>query len=253
MAESRTIRHEFALNIAGGEAVPSILQLPRSSERVPGVVLLHGFSSRKERMADSIGRALVERGVASLAIDLPLHGTRDGGLEGLSLRNPLDLVQKWKLAVGEANAAIRYLSDQPAIDPGRLAVAGYSLGAYLAVIVASDAPHVRAVALAAGGDLPETTPFAALVRTFADPRKAVRALAGRPLLMVNGRFDRTIQPAQARALFDAAGEPKEIHWYDGGHWPPPAAIEIVADWLTARLRDGDRQSRTAKTSSHGAQ
>jgi hypothetical protein len=253
MAESRAIRHEFALDVAGGEPVPSILQLPRSSDRVPGVVLLHGFSSRKERMADSIGRSLADRGVASVAIDLPLHGTRDGGLEGLSLRNPLDLVQKWKLAVREANAAIRYLSEQPAVDPRRLAIAGYSLGAYLAVIVASEAPLVRAVALAAGGDLPETTPFAALVRTFADPRKAVRALAGRPLLMVNGRFDRTIQPAQARALFEAAGEPKEIHWYDGGHWPPPAAIEIVADWLADRLRDGERQPRTAKTSSHGAQ
>jgi len=204
-------------------------------------------------MADSIGRSLADRAVASVAIDLPLHGTRDGGLEGLSLRNPLDLVQKWKLAVREANTAIRYLSDQPAVDPRQLAIAGYSLGAYLAVIVASDAPLVRAVALAAGGDLPETTPFAALVRTFADPRKAVRSLAGRPLLMVNGRLDRTIQPAQARALFEAAGEPKEIHWYDGGHWPPPAAIEIVADWLAERLRDGERQARTAKTSSHGAQ
>jgi dienelactone hydrolase len=254
MADSRAIRHEFGLDIDGGASVPSIFQIPRSSQRVPGVVLLHGFSSRKERMADSIGRSLGDRGVASLAIDLPLHGTRDGGLEGLSLRNPLDLVQKWRLAVREASTAIRYLADQPAIDPRRLAIAGYSLGAYLAVIVASDTPLVRAVALAAGGDLPETTPFAGLVRTFADPRKAVRALAGRPLLMVNGRSDRTIQPSQARALFDAAGEPKEIQWYDGGHWPPPAAIELVADWLAGRLRDADRQpSRTAKTSSHGAQ
>lgn len=205
-------------------------------------------------MADSIGRSLVERGIASIAIDLPLHGTREGGLEGLSLRNPLDLVQKWRLAVREANAAIRYLTEQPAVDRRQLAIAGYSLGAYLAVIVASDTSAVRAVALAAGGDLPEATPFAALVRTFADPRKAVRSLTGRPLLMVNGRSDRTIQPTQARALFDAAGEPKEIRWYDGGHWPPPAAIESVADWLAARLRDADRQSsRTAKTSSHGAQ
>jgi uncharacterized protein len=254
MAESRTLRHVFELDIDAGEPVPAILQLPRSAERVPGVVLLHGFSSRKERMADSIGRSLLDRRVASLAIDLPLHGTRDGGLEGLSLRNPLDLVQKWRLAVREADAALRYLSGQPAIDPARIAIAGYSLGAYLAVMVASTTDRVRAVALAAGGDLPETTPFSALVRAFADPRKAVRQLAGRPLLMVNGRFDRTIQPAQARALFDAAAEPKEIQWYDGGHWPPPAAVDRVADWLADRLGSTDRQSsRTANTSSHGAQ
>src|SRR5947208_16875108 len=98
MTESRAIRHDFSLEVDGGEPVTSILHLPRSSEHVPGVVQLHGFSSRKERRADSIGRSLRDRGVASLAIDLPLHGTRDGGLEGLSLRNPLDLVQKWRLA-----------------------------------------------------------------------------------------------------------------------------------------------------------
>jgi uncharacterized protein len=254
MAQSPIIRHAFELDIDGGEPVPAILQVPRTTEHVPGVVLLHGFSSRKERMADSIGRALLLRGTASVAIDLPLHGTRDGGLESLSLRNPLDVVQKWRLAVREAHAAVRYLSTQSPIDSRRLGIAGYSLGAYLAVIVASDSPLVRAVALAAGGDLPETTPFAALVRTFADPRGAVRALAGRPLLMVNGRHDRTIQPAQARALFEAAGEPKELHWYDGGHWPPPDAIETVADWLADQLGDGGNQStRAAKMSSHGAQ
>ena len=254
MAESRFIRHAFELDIDGGEPVPAILQLPRTTDHVPGVVLLHGFSSRKERMADSIGRSLLQRGVASLAIDLPLHGTRDGGLEGLSLRNPLELVQKWRLAVREAHAAVRYLSEQPPIDQRRLGIAGYSLGAYLAVMVASDNQLVRTVALAAGGDLPETTPFAALVRTFADPRKAVRGLAGRPLLMVNGRHDRTIQPAQARALFEAAAEPKELRWYDGGHWPPTDAIETVADWLAEQLGDGDDgQRRTAKMSSHGAQ
>jgi dienelactone hydrolase len=254
MAESPFIRHAFELDSDGGEPIPAILQLPRTTGHVPGVVLLHGFSSRKERMADSIGRTLLRRGIASVAIDLPLHGTRDGGLESLSLRNPLDVVQKWRLAVREARAAVRYLSTQSAIDPRRLGIAGYSLGAYLALIVASDDQLLRTVALAAGGDLPEATPFAALVRTFADPRKAVRGLAGRPLLMVNGRHDRTIQPAQARALFEAAGEPKELRWYEGGHWPPPDAIETFANWLADQLGEsGNQSTRAAKMSSHGAQ
>ena len=42
--------------------------------------------------------------------------------------------------------------------------------------VAAKNPLVKAVALAAGGDLPEEAPFDSIVRTFADPRRAVRAV-----------------------------------------------------------------------------
>src|SRR6185436_10640914 len=91
-------------------------------------LLLHGFSSRKEQMADSIGRALLARSVGSLAIDLPLHGSRQSAVEGLSLQNPLALVQKWRLAVHEANGALAYLAERPTVDASRLAIGGYSLG-----------------------------------------------------------------------------------------------------------------------------
>jgi pimeloyl-ACP methyl ester carboxylesterase len=218
-----------------GDSVPAILQLPSSDEQVPAVLLLHGFSSRKERMADSIGRSLAARRVASLAIDLPLHGARDAGFEGLSFQNPVAVIQNWRRAIREADASLAYLEAHDAIDRRRIGIAGYSLGAYLATAVAADKPLARAVALAAGGDLPPQLPFASLVRTVADPRRAVRNLAGRPLLMVNGRFDRTIRPEQATALFDAADEPKELQWYEGGHWPPQSAIDAVADWLAEKL------------------
>jgi hypothetical protein len=241
----RHTRLSVELDIDGTENVPGILQLPRSESPVPAALLLHGFSSRKERMADSIGRALIERGVASLAIDLPLHGTREGSFENLSLRNPMALVGKWKQAVREARAAIHWLAEHHAIDPRRIGLGGYSLGAYLSVIVGADDPLVRAVALAAGGDLPEETPFASLVRAIADPRRAAHKLDGRPLFMINGRYDRTIKPAQARTLFDAAEEPKELHWYNGGHWPPQTAIDAVATWLSERLSDSDAASRSS--------
>jgi hypothetical protein len=196
-------------------------------------------------MADTIGRALAQRGCAALSVDLPLHGAREEGIEGLSLRNPLALVQKWTLGVREANAAIEYLRNRSDVDSSRIGIGGYSLGACLGVIVASRNNHVNALALAAGGDLPEKTPFSALVRSIADPRRAARAFAGRPLLMVNGRYDRTIRPEQARALFDAAGEPKEMRWYDGGHWPPQSAVDQVADWLAAQLLSGSAAGHSA--------
>lgn len=223
------------LSIEDGEHVPGILLLPTARQRVPAALLLHGYSSRKERMSELIGLALLRRGIASLAVDLPLHGERDGEIESLSYRNPFELVQRWRLAVSEARLGVRFLSGHPAIDGSRLALVGYSLGSFLGVIVAADEPLVRAVALAAGGDLPTRLPFAAVIRTVADPLRAVRKLAGRPLLMVNGRFDRTVAPDQAQRLFDIAGEPKELRWYAGGHWPPPNDVAAAVDWLGRAL------------------
>ncbi len=223
------------LSIQDGEHVPGLLLLPTARGRVPAALLLHGYSSRKERMSEVIGMSLLRRGIASLAIDLPLHGERDGEVESLSYRNPFELVQRWRLAMAEARLGLRFLSEHPAIDGARLALVGYSLGSFLGVIVAAQEPLVRAVVLAAGGDLPARLPFAAIVRTVADPLHAVRKLAGRPLLMVNGRFDRTIAADQAQRLFDAAAEPKELRWYAGGHWPPSNEVDAAVSWLDKQL------------------
>lgn len=223
------------LSIEDGEHVPGLLLAPTARHAVPGALLLHGYSSRKERMSEVIGMALLRRGIATLAIDLPLHGERDGEVESLSYRNPFELVQRWRVAISDARLGLRYLAGHAAIDGRRLALVGYSLGSFLGVTVAAEEPLVRAVVLAAGGDLPTRLPFAAIIRTIADPLRAVRNLAGRPLLMINGRFDRTVAAEQAQRLFDAAAEPKELRCYGGGHWPPPVEIEAAADWLRRQL------------------
>jgi hypothetical protein len=233
----RTVKgthRELLLDAGKKEQVPAILQLPSTSPS-PAVLLLHGFNSHKERLAGSIRAALLKRGVASLAIDLPSHGARERALSDISLQNPLALIRMWKLALHEAGAALRFLAGLPEVDATRIAIGGYSLGAYLGLFVAAQAAEVRALALVAGGDLPPGIPMERLVRATVDPRKAVRALDGRPLLMMNGQSDRTIQPAWATALFEAANEPKELRWYVGGHWPPPAVIHEVADWLASEI------------------
>jgi dienelactone hydrolase len=223
------------LDLGGTEPVPGILQLPRRDDPVPAVLLLHGFTSHKSDMARSIGHALYLHGVASLAIDLPMHGERLGVPSDLPIRNPLALVTTWHLALREAGLAVAYLAGVRGIDRNRIAIAGYSLGAYLSVCLAAKEPGICAVALTAGGDLPSVIPFIPLVRTIVDPCEAVRQLSGRPLLLMNGKRDRRIRPEDANALFAAACEPKEQRWYDGGHWPPSSAMVDVAEWLVNRL------------------
>ena len=216
-------------------AVPATLLLPSNATRSPAALLIHGYSSRKEHMAENVGRVLLGRGIASLAIDLPLHGTRRDPVAHQALTNPLELLRHWRLAVKEAHLSVQYLRARAEIHSDHLAVIGYSLGSYLATVLAADEPALRAVIVAAGGDLPAGTPFATLARTVVDPIRAVRKLKGRPLLVVHGKRDRTVRPDQAQRLFDAALEPKEIRWWDCGHYLPAPAIEHAADWLSGRV------------------
>ena len=226
-------RHRLQLTLAGAN-VPSILLLPSADRPIPAALLLHGYSSTKERLIDTMGRALAARGIAALAIDLPLHGGRDDALFAQARSNPLGLMQHWRAALAEARAAVRYLSQHEAVATDRVGVIGYSLGGYIALITAAHEPLCKAVVVAASGDLP-ATPWTAMMRTIADPIAAAHALQGRPLLMLHGHADRTIPPAQAERLYQAAREPKELRWYDAGHVLPRSAAEDASEWLVARL------------------
>ncbi len=241
--EERSVRggRRLTLTYRDTDEVPAILLIPTPSVPPAGAaLLLHGYTSRKEDMADTIGRTLLTHGVASLAVDLPLHGERGDGADEMTLPNAVDLLRHWRAALEEATLGLRYLAVRPEVDHGRLAVIGYSLGSYLGLALAATDPAIGAVVLAAGGDLPRGTPFEAMVRRFVDPVAAVRQVAGRPLLMVNGRRDTTVRPDQAERLYAAAPDPKEIRWYDGGHWLPPQVVQYCAEWLAARL--GERNA-----------
>ncbi|HVE78469.1 MAG TPA: alpha/beta fold hydrolase [Gemmatimonadaceae bacterium] len=244
---------ELRLTLAlAGESVPAVWLLPLAPRPAPAALVLHGYGSRKERMADTIGRALLARGIAALALDLPLHGERaapDGGPGG---GTPLELITRWQSGLAECQAAVRWLEAESEVDAPRLATIGYSMGAFLALEVAAATPEVRAVVLAAGGDFPPWMPFASLIRRVVDPLRAARALGGRPLLMAHGRRDRTVHPDQAQRLFDVAGEPKAIRWWDAGHVLPPAAIDDAAAWLAERLSE-ERLSALGSRPSAGTQ
>ena len=228
--------HRLDLELRGeGESIPAALLLPTAGRggQAPGVLLLHGYSADKEMMAGTIGHGLLARGIASLALDLPLHGERRTPVRP-TLDGALELIRHWRSALAEAALGISYLGARSEIDRTRLAAVGYSLGSLLAGALAARDTRVRALVVAAGGDLPPG--LASFARPIVDPVANVRALAGRPLLIVAGRRDRTMPPAQAEALYAAAGEPKTIRWYDSGHILPASAASDVADWLQERLQ-----------------
>jgi uncharacterized protein len=230
----KILRRSATIDLGGG-AVPSLMLRPDLDTRVPGVLLIHGYSSSKEVLSNTMGQALAARGIASLSFDLPLHGSRDEDMFEEARTNPFGLLQHWKSALVEAKDAIEWLTAHEAIDPLQIGIAGYSLGSYMALQTAATEKRIKCVAVAAGGDLP-ATPWTSMVRMVTDPLSAVRKLKGRPLLMVHGMNDRTIRRGQAQMLYDSASEPKTIKWYESGHVLPPASADDTAVWFVEQFR-----------------
>jgi pimeloyl-ACP methyl ester carboxylesterase len=93
----------------------------------PGVVILHGYGSRKESHRD-FGELLAARGMWSIVPDLRGHGATGGPLGGGM--------------TGDVLAALDTLAEGGA---GRLGIRGSSMGGFLALAAAPLHPAVRAV------------------------------------------------------------------------------------------------------------
>jgi fermentation-respiration switch protein FrsA (DUF1100 family) len=230
----KILRRTESIELGGG-GVPSLLLRPDVDERVPGVLLLHGYSSSREVLSNTMGVALALRGIASLSFDLPLHGSRDEDMFEEARTNPFGLLQHWKSALVEAKDAIAWLAAHEAIHPLRIGILGYSLGSYIALQTAAAEKVIKCIVVAAGGDLP-ATPWTSMVRMVTDPLTSVKKLKRRQLLMLHGINDRTIRREQAQVLYDAASEPKTLKWYESGHVLPPAAADDAAAWLVEQFR-----------------
>lgn len=230
----RILRRTEIIELGGG-SVPSLLLRPEVDAPVPGVLLLHGYSSSKEVLSNTMGVALAASGIASLSFDLPMHGRRDDEMFEEARTNPFGLLQHWKRALVEAKDAIEWLAGHEAINPLRIGIVGYSLGSYIALQTAAAEKSIRCVVVAAGGDLP-ATPWTSMVRMVTDPLSSARKLKGRPLLVLHGISDRTIRREQAQALYDAASDPKTVKWYQSGHVLPAAAADDTAAWLVEQFR-----------------
>jgi len=95
------------------------------------VLLLHGLGSNR-RAAAAQGRAIAERGLVALALDLRGHGASVSEALSGSHQFAEHLGENLKGAEGDARAALAFLARQPRVDRGRLAVVGAGLGALIA-------------------------------------------------------------------------------------------------------------------------
>jgi hypothetical protein len=132
-------------------------------------------------------------------------------------------------AVIDLRRSLDAAASLPALDSRRIAYAAVSLGSIIGATFCGVDPRPCAAALALGGGglgPPET-----------DPVRHIGRFAPRPLLFVGARHDQTIPRAATEALFAAAGEPKQLLWFDATHTALPGkALKAMWHFLRAQLR-----------------
>ena len=223
---------------ANGESVPGLFRRPKADGIYPCALLLHGLTSKKEDMSSMFGRALAEKGVASLALDAPNHGERNGARP--ANHDPAWFFNVMRGGILDYRLALDYLKTRKDVDSARVGLVGYSMGAMMGSILSGVDDRVKATVLCVGGDV--TKAFASQIppalREAADsvaPANFVGHISPRPVLMINGRQDNIVNEAAAKTLHNAARDPKEIIWADANHFLPPAITVKGVDWLVVKL------------------
>jgi dienelactone hydrolase len=228
---ARALRLELT---SRGDTVPGRLLLPPTGEApFPVVLLQHGAGGSKESEYLELASApWLAAGAAIASIDFPLHGERLGTKLAAQLvpgRGDAGLRAAFaRQAVIDLRRTVDALERLPELDPARLAYAGFSLGALLGAVFCACDPRPRAAALALGGG--------GLFPAPVDALSHVARVAPRPLLFVNATRDETIPRAAAEALHAAAGEPKQVVWFDATHTElPGVALKAMWTFLAGQL------------------
>ncbi len=166
--------------------------------RYPAVILLHGAGYRGLGHDDfeTMCTALAAHGYFAEFLEyFDASGNTDPATDGI------DNFQTWTAAI---HAGIKALAKNPAVDSKRIALMGFSQGAYLAVGCGALFPgDIAAIVEYYGG----------LIPTLRD-----RATSMPATLIIQGDADTIIPVSEAKdldAILTKAGRPHEMHLYPG--------------------------------------
>jgi carboxymethylenebutenolidase len=185
---------------SGGKEIRLDCFLPAAEDlRFPAVAALYGSGGGHEGMAEPAS-LLASQGFAIYVLHyFDRTDTEHVSDKATILRHsPAWLKTLWD--------TLNYIEKQPQVDPERIALLGFSLGAYLALTFAAFDSRVKAVVEFFGGLPREVRPF-------------LRRLC--PVLILHGEADRTVPVQEAydlKALLERKKIAHEIQIYpDAGH------------------------------------
>lgn len=210
----------------------------------PAVLFVHWLetdapdSNRTQFLREAI--PLADDGVTSLLIETMWSNpkwffTRDSGRD----------FEESERQVKDLGKALDFLLKQPKVDPARVAYVGHDFGAMYGMVLASRDKRVKwwafQAATASFTDwfllLPKRdgADREAFIEKMAplDPMKHIPSAS--PVLLQFATKDRFVPEARAKALIEAAREPKTVLWYDAGHGLTDKAVEDRLAWLRRQM------------------
>lgn len=222
--------------------VPAFYYQPQRSGKVPAIVVLHAYGTRRAEEEQQLCAYLAERGIACILPFLPYHYMRTPvGHESGALMVGADIdrtVQAVAQAMIDIRTAVDFLQQRPEVDGRRIGIVGISLGGILVhLAMGLEKRFVAGVSVLGGAEVADimwTSPIMTPVRgklerqqvALPELRQRLRIVepltyAGlnrpRHVLMIEGRYDLVVPPYAATAMWRALGEP-EIIWLNTGHY-----------------------------------
>lgn len=255
-------------NSVNNERVPALVSIPSGQGKHPCVVFLHGYGGSKEDIL-SFASLVAAEGYAVISIDAVFHGERRK--EGKALYSPnLEESRNGIIqTIIDLRRAVDYLETREEIDVEKIGYVGGSMGGILGAIFIGVEPRIRAAALlVAGGNMSlmimrSQHPAIPAIRKYleeqnmtykelqekldpVDPLNFIGKFAPRPVVFHLGKYDRIVPAEAGEQLYKAAGEPKQVYWYDSGHDLP---LELVASRILDFM---DRELKGVFFTSHEA-
>jgi uncharacterized protein len=200
------------------------------SEIAPAVVMCHGIGTGR-RECLPIALRFSAAGYNVLCFDFRAHGMSAGQFSSVGLHETNDVI-----------GAVQYLKQRPEVDPKRIGVVGFSMGAVATIQAAAQCDDIAAVvADSAYSSFLEAVrysfrvvarlphfPIAPVAMHWAKwivhvdpsllrPVDVIGRIAPRPILLMHGTLDEIVPVRHAYTLFKAADEPKELWIIPGAH------------------------------------
>ncbi|WP_420627905.1 alpha/beta hydrolase family protein [Candidatus Leptofilum sp.] len=113
--------------------IVGIVTMPVNEATNPAILLLHGFASHKDEVGNMFADLAIElakQGIGSLRIDFRGWGESGGDMADTTVHRLLE----------DAQAASHYLLSRQEVDPSRVGILGFSLGAAVALLAAAEQP-----------------------------------------------------------------------------------------------------------------